>query len=196
MIFYILSRKDLFTQLFLYSLNNIINKDLTFKFDGHPVNTALISFSILLLLCIISGFDFSYLIFIIFLLITIIVLTVINKLSIYFVSFDNDNIIIKNKFKSYSIYYREGIKIGIKKGMNTSTETYRRFFKERRYRYSLVIKNRCEDFVLASTVGDDSIDTITKFIENFYYDENIKTNEVQLAKTYIRFDNKFNDKQF
>lgn len=80
--------------------------------------------------------------------------------------------------------------------MNTSTETYRRFFKERRYRYSLVIKNRCEDFVLASTVGDDSIDTITKFIENFYYDENIKTNEVQLAKTYIRFDNKFKDKQF
>ena len=177
-------------------VNNIINEDLTFKFDGHPVNTALISFSILLLLCIISGFDFSYLIFIIFLLITIIVLTIINKLSIYSVSFDNDNIIIKNKFKSYSIYYREGIKIGIKKGMNTSTETYIRFFKERRYRYSLVIKNRCEDFVLASTVGDDSIDTITKFIENFYYDENIKTNEVQLAKTYIRFDNKFKDKQF
>lgn len=25
-------------------VNNIINEDLTFKFDGHPVDTALISF--------------------------------------------------------------------------------------------------------------------------------------------------------
>ena len=43
-------------------------------------------------------------------------------------------------------------------------------------------------------VGDSLVDDITKFIENFSFDKNTKSDEVSIKKTYIRFDNKFIDK--
>ena len=73
-------------------------------------------------------------------------------------------------------------------------ETYRRLFKERRYRYSLVIKTDYESFVIASVVGDTLVSEITKFIENFSLDKNAENDEVRIKNTYIRFDNKFIDK--
>ena len=110
--------------------NNIINKNLTFKFDGHPINTANIAFTILLLMIIVSGIFSSYFPFIMAFTIIVIVIAIINKLSIYSISFDNENIIIVNKFKKYVINYRDGIKIGINKELNSAMETYRRLFKE------------------------------------------------------------------
>mgnify|MGYP001861501548 FL=1 len=73
-------------------------------------------------------------------------------------------------------------------------ETYRRLFKERRYRYSLVIKTDYESFVIASVVGDTLVSEFTKFIENFSLDKNAENDEVRIKNTYIRFDNKFIDK--
>ena len=174
--------------------NNIINKNLTFKFDGHSINTANIAFTILLLMIIISEIFSSYFPFIIAFIIIVIVMEIINKLSIYTISFDNENIIIENKFKKYIINYKDGIKIGINKELNSAMETYRRLFKERRYRYSLVIKTDYESFVIASVVGDTLVSEITKFIENFSLDKNAENDEVRIKNTYIRFDNKFIDK--
>ena len=174
--------------------NNIINKNLTFKFDGHPINTANIAFTILLLMIIVSGIFSSYFPFIMTFTIIVIVIAIINKLSIYSISFDNENIIIVNKFKKYVINYRDGIKIGINKELNSAIETYKRLFRGRRYRYSLVIKKGYEYFVLASVVGDTLVDEITKFIENFSFDKNTENDEVRIKNTYIRFDNKFIDK--
>lgn len=174
--------------------NNVINKNLTFKFDGHPINTARITFIILLLMVIMSEMFSSYFAFIIILIIIVIVMAIINKLSIYSISFDNENIIIVNKFKKNIINYKYGIEVEINKKLNSATRTYLRFFNERRYRYSLVIKKGHEYFVLASVVGDSLVDDITKFIENFSFDKNTKNDEVSIKKTYIRFDNKFIDK--
>ncbi len=171
--------------------NNIINKSLTFKFDGHPINTANIAFIILLLMIIASKMFSSYFPFIIVFIIIVIVMAIINKLSSYSISFDNESIIIVNKFKKYIINYKDGIEIGINKRLNSAMRTYVRFFEERRYRYSLVIKKDYEYFVLASVVGDTSVDEITKFIENFSFDKNSKNDRVRMRKTYIRFDNKF-----
>lgn len=162
--------------------NNVINKNLTFKFDGHPINTARITFIILLLMVIMSEMFSSYSPFIIILIIIVIVMAIINKLSIYSISFDNENIIIVNKFKKYIINYKYGIEVEINKKLNSATRTYLRFFNERRYRYSLVIKKGHEYFALASVVGDSLVDDITKFIENFSFDKNTKNDEVSIKK--------------
>ena len=84
--------------------NNIINKNLTFKFDGHPINTANIAFTILLLMIIVSGIFSSYFPFIMAFTIIVIVIAIINKLSIYSISFDNENIIIINTFNISARY--------------------------------------------------------------------------------------------
>lgn len=84
--------------------NNIINKNLTFKFDGHPINTANIAFTILLLMIIVSGIFSSYFPFIMAITIIVIVIAIINKLSIYSISFDNENIIIVNTFNISARY--------------------------------------------------------------------------------------------
>ena len=84
--------------------NNIINKNLTFKFDGHPINTANIAFTILLLMIIVSGIFSSYFPFIMAFTIIVIVIAIINKLSIYSISFDNENIIIVNTFNISARY--------------------------------------------------------------------------------------------
>ena len=174
--------------------NNVINKNLTFKFDGHPINTANIAFTILLLMIIVSGIFSSYFLFIMVFIIIVIVMAIINRLSIYVISFDNENIIIVNKFKKYIINYKDGIEVGINKELNSTMRTYKRLFKERKYRYSLVIKKDYEYFVLASVVGDTLVDEITKFIEKFSFDKNAEKDEVRIKNTYIRFDNKFIDK--
>lgn len=164
-------------------VNNVINKNLTFKFDGHPISTITIISAILLITAVVLGHTFFYLFFIVIFFLILI----LNILSIYSVSFDNDNIIIKNRFKKHTICYRNSIQITITRGVNPTSGTYRRLAKEHKWKYSLVINDGDENFILASTVNDSNLHEITKFIENFSFEENIEKNKKHNTDTHIRF---------
>lgn len=169
--------------------NNVINKNLTFKFNGHQINRVIVVLAILAIILIVYFQKLYYFLFL-GIFITIII---VNKLSIYTVYFDNQNIIIKNFYKKHTICYKNGIEIYINKRQNANFtgESLRLLTKwitqdnESDNTYSLILKDNYDIFVLATVVNDDIVKEITQFIDNFYFDESIKKEQ-----NYIRFQNK------
>ncbi len=170
-------------------VNNVINKNLTFKFNGHHINRIIIVLAILSIILIVY-FQKLYYIFFVGIFIAMIIF---NKLSIYTVYFDKQNIIIKNFYKKHTICYKNGLEIYINKRQNANfTEEMMRLLtswitqdNESDNTYSLILKGNYDTFVLATVVNDDMVKEITQFIDNFYFDESIKKEQ-----SYIRFQKK------
>lgn len=171
-------------------VNNVIDKNLTFRFNGHQINRIIIVLAILAIILIIYFQKLYYLLF----LGVFITIVIVNKLSIYTVYFDNQNIIIKNFFKKHTICYKNGIEIYINKGRNANfkygtmmmlTEWITQS-NETNNTYSLILKDNYNIFVLAKVVNDDIVKEIAQFIDNFYFDENVKKEQ-----NHIRFQKKY-----
>ena len=94
-------------------VNNVINKDLTYKFNAHLTSKTMIIPIILIIIAMFEG-KFFYL----WIIGLFIIVLIYNKLSVYSISFDNENIIIKNSFKKHMLCYKNGLHIKINKGRN------------------------------------------------------------------------------
>lgn len=163
-------------------INNVINKDLIFKFNGHHINRIYIVVAIVSIIAIVYVEEIFYFLYLIFFLIMVI----FNKMSIYTVYFDTQNIIIKNSYKKHIICYKNGIELYINKGKNADFRRHgimRRLSKlitlsnESDNEYSLILQANYDIFVLVTVVNDDIVKEITRFIDNFYFDENIKNEQ-------------------
>lgn len=167
-------------------VNNVINKDLTFKFDAHLTSKTMIIPIILIVIAILGG-KFFYL----WIIGLFIIVIIYNKLLAYSISFDTENIIIKNTFKKHMLCYKYGIRIKITKGRNFhygmggEGRLYKQLFKESDAKYYLVIDYYGEQFVLDSYVDDSKVQDIMRFIENFSFEKNLEYE--QKGKNYIRF---------
>lgn len=163
-------------------VNNIKNKDLVFKFDGHPINICyveLVVVSILVIVFLKMYYCYIYLAF-------FIIYVIYNKLSIYTVSFDSNYIIIKNYYKEHRIYYRNGIKIHIDEQRNfLGRYSFIKLITNKYdYKYSLIISDTYERFVLEIIIRDEMDMQTNNFINNFYYDDSANKEQ-----STIRFKN-------
>lgn len=167
-------------------VNNVINKDLTFKFDAHLTSKTMIIPIILITIAVFVG-KFFYL----WIIGLFIIVMIYNKLLAYSISFDNENIIIKNTLKKHILCYKNGIKIKITKGRNFAYgmggegRLYKQLFKESDAKYYLVIDYYGEQFILGSFVDDSKVQDIMIFIENFSFEKKLEYE--QKRKNYIRF---------
>ena len=171
-------------------VNNVINKDLTFKFNAHLTSKTIIIPIILIIIAMFEG-KFFYL----WIIGLFIIVLIYNKLSVYSISFDNENIIIKNSFKKHMLCYKNGLHIKITKGRNFAYgmggegRLYKQLFKESDAKYYLVIDYYGEQFVLDCSVDDSKVQDIIIFIENFSFEKNLEYEQKQKRKNYIRFSN-------
>lgn len=171
-------------------VNNVINKDLTFKFNAHLTSKTMIIPIILIIIAMFEG-KFFYL----WIIGLFIIVLIYNKLSVYSISLDNENIIIKNSFKKHMLCYKNGLHIKITKGrkfaygMGGEGRLYKQLFKESDAKYYLVIDYYGEQFVLDCSVDDSKVQDIIIFIENFSFEKNLEYEQKQKRKNYIRFSN-------
>lgn len=155
-------------------VNNVINKDLIFSFNRKPMRTSFILFPIVVLVYSILAGDFQFLWIEIFFM----GLLILNKILTYKIYFEEEKMVIKNLFNSRSIYYKNGIRIFMRRKGDYGANSFDKiFFKEGYRRYNLVIEYDSEYITLTSAFSENSIfasnmkNEIEKFINNFTFEE-------------------------